>query len=222
MKRIGIIGADEFGSILAIALAELGVEVILIDRDEERIQRHASVVTKAITADATDKTVLAEAGLAECDAVVVTLGDKVEQSVTATLLLKEIKVPRVVVKASSEVHGKILSSLGADQVVFPDGERARRLAKVLAWEMALDYVGLAPGYGILQLDAPWNICGKTLGESKLVENFKVTILLLQHKKGTGVKRKPIVHPGPETVVEAGDRLVIFGADEDLERLAREA
>lgn len=222
MRRIGIIGADEFGSILAITLAELGVEVILIDKDEERIQRRASVVTKAITADATDKTVLAEAGLAECDAVVVTLGDKVEQSVTATLLLKEIKVSRVVAKASSEVHGKILSSLGADQVIFPDGERARRLAQALAWEMALDYVGLAPGYGIVHLDAPWNICGKTLGESELTENFGVTILLLQHKKGTGAKKKPIINPGPETMVEAGDRLVIFGADENLEKLVREA
>ena len=129
MNRVAIIGAGRFGMALAEALSEAGVEVLLVERNGNLVQAALNVVSSAVQGDATNARALEDAGLKECDVAVVAIGGNVEASLLATANCKELNVGTVIAKATSELHGKILEKLGADQVIFPDRESARRLAR---------------------------------------------------------------------------------------------
>lgn len=221
MRRVGIVGAGRFGSALATGLAEKGVEVILLDRDRDTIQRMSSVVAKSVVGDATDKTTLAEAGLGECDVVVVSIGPSMEPSIVATLLLNELKVPSVIAKAYTDVHGKILVSVGANQVVYPDKDRAQRLARTLSGELALDFFEISDGVSVVEMKAPWQFHGKTLSEARVRNRYGVVVLAIRRQEGPNGKRRNIIAPTGDDVIQEGDMLVLFGSNDRLEKLASE-
>ncbi len=131
MNRVAIIGASRFGMALAESLSEDGVEVLLVERNGSLVQAARNVVSSAVQGDATNARALEDAGVTECDAAVVAIGANVESSLLATANCKELGVGTVIAKATSELHGKILEKLGADQVIFPDRESARRLARCI-------------------------------------------------------------------------------------------
>ena len=139
MNRVAIIGAGQFGMALAESLSEAGVEVLLVERNGNLVQSAVNVVASAVQGDATNARALEDAGLKECDVAVVAIGGNVEASLLATANCKELGVPTVISKASSELHGRILKKIGADQVIFPDRESAYRLARsVMDSEAAAD------------------------------------------------------------------------------------
>ena len=139
MNRVAIIGAGQFGMALAESLSEAGVEVLLVERNGNFVQAAINVVSSAVQGDATNARALEDAGLKECDVAVVAIGGNVEASLLATANCKELGVPTVISKASSELHGRILKKIGADQVIFPDRESAYRLARsVMDSEAAAD------------------------------------------------------------------------------------
>ena len=139
MNRVAIIGAGQFGMALAESLSEAGVEVLLVERNGNLVQSAVNVVASAVQGDATNARALEDAGLKECDVAVVAIGGNVEASLLATANCKELGVPTVISKASSELHGRILKKIGADQVIFPDRESAYRLARsVMDSESAAD------------------------------------------------------------------------------------
>ena len=131
MNRVAIIGAGRFGMALAESLSEGGVEVLLVERNGGLVQAARNVVSSAVQGDATNARALEDAGVTDCDAVVVAIGANVESSLLATANCKELGVGTVISKATGEMHGKILEKLGADQVIFPDRESARRLARCI-------------------------------------------------------------------------------------------
>ena len=129
MNRVAVIGASRFGMALAESLSGDGVEVLLVGRNGSLVRAARNVVSSAVQGDATNARALEDAGVTECDAAVVAIGANVESSLLATVNCKELGVRTVIAKATSELHGKILEKLGADQVIFPDRESARRLAR---------------------------------------------------------------------------------------------
>ena len=129
MNRVAIIGAGQFGMALAESLSEAGVEVLLVERNGNLVQSAGNAVSSAVPGEATHAGAREGAGLKECDMAVVAIGANVEASLLATANCKELCVPTVISKASSELHGRILKKIGADQVVFPDRESACRLAR---------------------------------------------------------------------------------------------
>lgn len=220
MKRIGIVGGGSFGAGLAGALTERGVEVLLLDHNREVVDDLAGVVAKAIEGDAAEEGVLAAAGFQECDIAVVAIGSNLESSILAALALKEMKIPYVIAKAQGEMHGKVLKRVGADRVIFPDRDVATRLARSLISPSVLDYMEVADGASVLEISAPLRFIGKTIAESKLRQDFKVTVLVLRRAKKIGNKDEIIITPGPNDLIEAGDILVVFGADEKLRKLEK--
>ncbi len=221
MRRIGIIGAGRFGSALATGLAEKGVEVTLLDRDRDKVQRLSSVVAKAVAGDATDGETLVQAGFGDCDVVVVAIGPGMEASILATQLLKEMNVSTVIAKAGTDTHGKVLSRVGADQVVYVDRERAARLARTLSGESALDYFEISEGVSIVEMKAPWYFCGKSFAESKIRNVRGVTVLAIRRQSRPAERRINIIAPTGDDVIEEDDTLVIFGPNDNLEKLAKE-
>lgn len=218
MKRIGIIGAGRFGMSLAESLANAGTEVLLIDRNRPAMQ-NASEFATALQGDATQQHVLEEAGFSECDVVIVAIGSNMEASIMATANCKELGVPNVVSKATSELHGKILRKIGADSVVYPDRDSAHRLARAIANHAVVDFLEVSEGYSIAEIDVPDGVRGMSLAEADLRKKSGVTVLCIRRADEDPKKPRRIVIPQASDTLEPGDRLIVFGETRKLDALS---
>ena len=218
MKRIGIIGAGRFGMALAESLANAGTEVVLIDRNRPAMQMAGEFAT-ALQGDATQPHVLDEAGFGECDVVVVAIGSNMEASVMATANCKELGVPNVVAKATSELHGKILRRIGADSVIYPDRDSAHRLAMSIANHNVIDFFEVSEGYSIAEIATPEDIRGKTLAEADLRKRTGVTVLCIRRPAADAKKPRKVIVPQADDVLNADDRLIVFGETRKLDSLS---
>ena len=218
MKRIGIIGAGRFGMSLAESLANAGAEVLLLDRNRPAMQL-ASEYANAVQGDATQRHVLEEAGFGECDVVVVAIGSNIEASMMATANCKELGIQDIVAKASSELLGKILRKIGADSVVYPDRDSANRLAKAIANHDVVDFLEVAEGYSIAEIDVPEFAAGKSLAESDVRKKTGLTVLCVRRLAGGSRTDRKVFVPQPSDVLAAEDRLVVFGETKKIDDLS---
>ena len=137
--KVGIVGGGRFGMTLAQSLASNGVDVTLVDADWNVVQSLADSPIRALQGDATNPAVLRDADFGSCDIAVVAIGSALEASTLATINCKDLKIPRVVAKAGSALHGRVLSRVGADNVVYPDRDRAYRLAESILHRNPIDF-----------------------------------------------------------------------------------
>jgi len=210
-KQFAVLGLGRFGTGVVRALAGMGYEVLAVDEDEGRVQCVADLVTHAVQADATDDAAMRSLGLRNFDVAVVGIG-ALEASVLATAILKELGVKYVVAKATSELHGKVLERVGADQVVFPERDMGTRVAHNLVSGNLVDYLELAPGVSIIEAVARKSFVGKSLGELALRSRYGVNVLAI--RRGEAIN----LGPGADDVIQEGDILVAMGRDPDLEAL----
>jgi trk system potassium uptake protein TrkA len=217
-KQVAIIGLGRFGVGLANTLLGMGYDVLALDVDEERVQAVASQISRAIHADATDEAVLRGLGIDKFDVAIVSMGSDIEHSVLTTILLRKLGVPLIVARADNELHGTILDKIGADKVIYPEREMGTRVAHGLTLTSVLDYMSIAPSYGVAKIDPPNTFVGRTLSELGLGPEGKweVAVLLLQRE------REIIVSPDRMEVVKPDDVLIVSGNDSRLEQLLTEA
>jgi trk system potassium uptake protein TrkA len=222
MKKLSfaVIGLGRFGSAMAITLTELGQEVIGIDGNEERVQRHADVIGSAVQLDATDERALRTAGIQDVDVAVISIGENIEASLLAVMLVKDLGVPRVIAKAVSPLHGRILERIGVDRVIFPEREMAMRVAHSLVVAGVLDYIELSRDFSIIEMPAPDEFAGKSLKDLQLRNRFGLTLIAIKRKTGTGDGEVTNVAPDADDVINAGDVLSLLGSNERLGQLDR--
>lgn len=210
-ERVTVIGLGRFGTSVAKTLAELGYEVLAIDRDERTVAVASEYVTLAAQGDGTDQDLLEQLNVPDSDVVVVAQGENLEASVLSTLLLKKLKVPWVVSKAKTTLHGELLHKVGADRVVFPEMDAGIRLAHSLGVRHITDYITLSNTGGIAKIEAPANLVGHTIESLMKDREGKLNVLLI--KRGTQL----ITVPHFQETIRPMDELVIVGADVDIAR-----
>lgn len=211
---IAVIGLGRYGSSVASTLAEMGIEVLAIDSNEDKVQKFMNMVTHAVVADATDMDAMKSLGIRNADIAVVTMASDLRSSILATMVLKELGVPYVVSKARDQLHGKALEKVGADRVVYPEMEAGMRLARILTSTNIVEQIDLDPNYSILELLAPDHIVGKSLKDLDLRAKFGVNIMAVRTNGNV------VVAPGGENVVKKGDILVAIGHNDNLDRLKK--
>lgn len=212
MKRqFAVIGLGRFGSSVAKTLYSMGRQVLAIDLDEERVRANIQFATRAVAADASDEQVLRSLAIRNFDVVIVGIGGDVQASIMSTLMLKELGVKYVVVKAQSELHGKVLYRVGADRVVFPERDMGFRVAQNLISSNILEYIELSPDVSMIEIVAPDHIIGKELQQLDLRNRFNINVIALKH--GNDVNITPRAYDR----ISQGDILVVVGLKEDLRR-----
>jgi trk system potassium uptake protein len=209
-----VIGLGRFGDAAARALVQLGNEVMAIDSDEERVNEIAPAVTRAMQLDATDPDALRAVGAADFEYAIVAISGGVEASIYATMALKELGVPYVIAKAATRLHGAILQRAGADRVVFPEREMGQRVAHSFNVRDVIDYLDVAPDFGIVKVRPPASFIGRTFGELALGERLGLTPVAL--RRGDAVTP----NPAGDTRIAEGDELILIGRDDHLAELAR--
>jgi trk system potassium uptake protein TrkA len=216
MGRYCVIGLGNFGFHVAKALYEGGHEVVAVDQDREKVQRIQECASYAMQGDAANKEFLSGQGIGELDAVVVSTGERSHLSTLITLYLRELKVPRILVKALDEDHGRILEKVGATDIIFPEKDMAVRTARSLSSPNVLEYLPLAEDYSIAEVGPPAHFLGKTLIELDLRRKFNVTIIGIKDVL-TDVF---VAVPPPTYVIKDSDLLIFIGKAEDVERACR--
>ena len=211
--NVAVIGLGRFGSSLALELVKGGHQVLGIDNDDKIVQSLAGELTHVVTANTTDEDTLKELGLADLDCAVVAIGADLEASILTTSLLLQIGVKQLWVKANSTAHGRILEQIGAHHVIFPEYEMGRRVAHMVTGE-SLDYVQIDEDFVMVKSVCPPSFDGKNLAELKIRSNYKVTVVAVNH--GNGVYDPAF----PETVLKAGDHLVVAGGKKALDEFVQ--
>lgn len=207
-KNFVVIGCGRFGRAIATTLYKLGHDVLAIDSNEEIIQNIAGDVTKAVTSQI-DEQVLREIGVPNCDVAIVSMGSDIESSVITTLLLKEMKIPYIVCKASTEIHEKILYKIGADRVVSPERDSGIKIAKNLVSDNILDKIDLDPDYAIFELITPKSWIGKSLIELNVRKEYNLNVVAI--KKDDDF----VITPNPEEPLKENDIILLLGEKKNL-------
>jgi trk system potassium uptake protein len=210
-KQFAIIGLGNFGFYLATELFKKGHEVLGIDINPKLVQEIRDWVSRAVIADATDPQALKELELKKMDAVVVCIGSILNNSILATLNVKDLGVNRVVAKAVSEAHGRILRKIGADEIYFPEKDLALTAAQRLDNPNVLDYLPFMEGYSIVQLAPPSSFTGKSLIELDLINRLGVQVIAIKEL----VPENVVLIPTGHFVVKESDVLILLGPDDAL-------
>lgn len=213
MKKFLILGLGRFGRSLALALTKHNAEVMVMDKKEENVQSIRDEVTYAVIGDCTEREALEKIGADNFDAVIVCMGEPLENSIMATVLLKELGAAKIIVKGQNEMHAKVLRMVGADKVILPEGDMGRRLAQLLTTDTFLDYMQLSPTHSIIEMAVPKDWIGKSIIELDVRKRFGINILAVKKQNGT-IDAAPMA----ETVFTNEDILVVLGEKERLERL----
>ena len=213
-KQFAVIGMGRFGTSVAQSLARLGYEVLAIDVSGARIQDVVNKVTHAVAADSTDEEALRALGLRNFDVVVVAIGQDIQASILTTIILKELGVPYIIAKAQNELHGKVLSKIGADKVIFPERDMGHRVAHSLISPNLIDFIELSDDYSIVELEAPPVMIGKNLKQLDIRARFRCNVMAIK----TGGRMN--IAPNAEDSIREGDVLVIVGRNGDLAKLER--
>lgn len=215
MARFAVIGLGRFGATLASRLYELGHEVLGVDVDEELVQACRDRMSEVAVLDVRDKSQVRALGLKDFDTVIISVGEHLEASTLAALYCKEMGV-KVIARAVSEDHGKILDALGVDEVLYPERDMAQRLAERLSSKNLLDFVSLGPDFSIIEVATPASFLGKTLAELDIRRRFGVHVIALRDVLTETVT----LAPPPDVKLRDSDVLVVLGGREELERFQR--
>ena len=209
-----VIGLGRFGSAAARELMQLGHEVLAIDDSEDKVNEMAAEVTHAVQLDASDEQALRDVGAADFEHAIVAISSNTEASIFATMALKNLGVGNVIAKAATPLHGKILERVGASRVVYPEREMGARVGHSFSIPHVLDYIDVAPRFGIVKVQPPAAFVGKTLREIDIPGQLSLTPIAL--RRGNNVT----VNPHRDERITADDELILIGLDEKLELLER--
>lgn len=210
--NVVVIGLGRFGGQVADSLVRLGHEVLGIDENGLIVQRWADRLTHVVQADSTDNDALRQLGVAEFHRAVVGIGTDIEASVLTVLALTEVGVREIWAKAISAKHGKILRSVGANHVIYPESAMGDRVAHLITSKM-LDFIEFDDGFAIAKVRAPREAYDRTLAEAALRTRYGITVV--------GVKRPGVdfVYALPDTVVPAGAVLIVAGKTDVVQQFA---
>lgn len=215
MEQFMVIGLGNFGFNVASALSKAGKQVIAVDLNSKKAEEISDKVRKAVTVDIRDKKALSELiSSNKVDVAIVSLGNRLEASILATVYLKELEVGRIIAKASNEDHGTILRAVGANEVIFPEQEMAHKLAMRLVSPNFIDYIPMAEEYGIIELAVPDEFIGKTLIELQLRNKYNVEVIAIKNV----ISNKFIIVPGGNYKIEPDTVMVIVGKSEDIKKI----
>jgi trk system potassium uptake protein TrkA len=213
-RQFVVVGLGRLGISMVGTLDSLGHEVLAIDKREDVIQSLADELPNVhlVATDATDEATVRGLNVEGFDAAAVMIGENhLEAGILATATLKEVGVPRIVARATGGIHARVLEKVGADRVIQPEREIGEQLARTMASPVVLDYVDLGDDEALIESQVPRAWLDKSLSELDLSQKFGLTVLALKPKG------RPGSLPRGDTVLHAGDVLVVGGSKKALDR-----
>jgi len=213
-KEFAVIGLGRFGGSICRALAEEGMEVMAIDSNEDRVNEYSMIASHAVVGDTTDESVVKSLGIRNFDHVIVAIGENIHASILTTLILKELGVNKITVKAQNDYHEKVLRKIGADQVVHPERDMGKRIAHNIVSNNVLDYLELSDEHSIVEIVANESLTGHTIIDLDIRAKYGINIVAIKRNS------EIIVSPKANEKIQLNDVLIVIGADIDINRFEK--
>jgi trk system potassium uptake protein TrkA len=209
---VAVLGLGRFGASVARELVRRGTEVLGIDSNARVAQTYADELTHAAVADTTDPEALRQLDVPDFQRAVVGIGNDLEGSILTTAVLVDLAIPNIWARAVSRQHGRILERVGAHHVVLPDHDMGERVAHLVTGRM-MDYIEFEDDFAMIKTVAPSDILDKPLSDTGVRTRDRITVV--------GVKRPghDFTYATQDTVVHAGDLLIVSGKINDVEAFA---
>ncbi len=206
----GIIGLGRFGFALAEELAAHNCELIVIDKEEETVNAAAAFADNAHIIQGLTKESLEQAGIQNCDVVIIGIAEKIDVCILTTLHVKRLGVKRIIVKAMTAEQGDILEMMGAE-VVFPERDMAVRLANKLVAPNLLDYIALSEDVNITEIEVTEKVAGHSILSLNVRRNYGLNVIAI--KRGHQVE----IDFSPDFVLHARDIIIVIGRKENIRK-----
>ena len=207
-----VIGLSDFGMHVVRSLALSSVELLVIDRDEKKLEEVSDIVLNTVCADAANPDVLSQLGISEFDGAVIDAEQDLERKVLITMQLKDLGVPYIIVKAVNELEGRVLHKVGADRVVQPDREVGIRVANQIVKGNYFEAIELPPDYSISDFAVPPAWFDQSIRELEIRAKHGVTVLSIHR----GEER--YLNPAPDFVLQSGDIAILLGGVGEMNQL----
>lgn len=213
-KDYAVIGLGRFGGSICRELSREGKQVLAIDIDEAKVNEFKNIASHAVILDSTDEESLKEIGIHNFEHVIVAIGDSLQASILTTVILTDLHVERITVKAQNDYHEKILRKLGVDRVIHPERDMGRRIAQNIISNNILDFLDLSDDHSIVEVKTGKKMIGKSLIDLDIRANFGCNVMAI--KSGETID----VSPSPEYVFKPDDILLVIGSDDDIHRFEK--
>lgn len=211
-EQVLVIGLGQFGMSLARTLNEKGFQVIAVDIDQKLVNEAANFATDAICLNAIDEMSLSKLSPKDRDLVICSIGAK-EPSILTVALLKQMGCENIIARASETIHVRILKAIGAKQVINPELEYGKRFANRILFKNIF-FDNTSDGLDLLEIPVQQFMIDKTLVELKLPDRYKIIVAGV-------IKDNKLMRPMPKEALKEGDRLLVTGNFEDIERMIEE-
>ena len=212
LKSYAVFGLGRFGRKVALTLYNLGADVMVVDRDQELLEKFSGHSTYAIQADLSDPEDIKGLGLENTDVVIVAMGSDLTSSIMSVMVSKEVGVPYVMAKAADERMGSILEKVGADKVIFPEEETAARTARKLMSDTFLEFFDIDDNLCLLEMKPKKEWVGKNLIELNLREKYSINVVAI--KSHSGMKS----YIDPKKPLKEDTELLVIAEKDDLNKL----
>lgn len=209
-KSFAVIGMGRFGQSVVEELIKKEADVLVIDKDPERISKMSQIATHAVTLDTTDVQALKEVGINSIDCVIVAIGKDLQSSILTTLILKDLGVDMVIVKVQNADHAKVVGKLGADEIIQPEQQSGKRLASKIVSDNVLDYIDLNDSHSFIVVNATNKIIDSTIINLDVRNRFKINVVAVR-------RDEDVIIPNADTMIEQGDQLLLIGNNNDLDK-----
>lgn len=214
MKSFLVIGTGSLGRHLCRELANAGCEVMAVDTNEAAMADILNVVVSSRVCDCTKPEVIESFGVEDFDACFVCVGNAFQNCLEITDLLKTYGAKKVYSAADRDIEPKFLLRNGADKVIYPEQDIARRIAGMESSNSIFDYINISDDYAIFEIEVLDKWIGKTIIDIDFRKRYNLNIIA--YKKGDEV------HPelGGDYVFKADEHLLVLGHKEDVKRIAK--
>ncbi|HJE87291.1 MULTISPECIES: potassium channel family protein [Lactobacillaceae] len=212
-KSFAVLGLGRFGQSVVETLAETHQDVLAVDVQEAPVNEMTEIATQTLVADTRDEEVLRELNIDTFDYVIVGIGNNMEASILTTMLAKELGAEKVIAKAETSDHGRVLKRVGADQVIFPERDMGHSIVRKLLSNHILNFIDLSDKYTLAEvvITDP-TFVNQNLIDLNLRKRFDLTIIAIQHGQ------KINISPQPTDMVQLHDVLTVVGPIEHVEAL----
>jgi len=189
-KSYAVFGLGRYGLAVARELVNSGAEILAVDINESVVNSVIGELPYCKCADITNEDNLRRLGVSDMDVVIIAMASNLEASVMAVMLCKEVGVKHVIVKCANEMHRRILSRVGADQVLIPEMESGTRLAKNLLSAGFLDVMELSDDVSLIEMEVKPEWVGKSLIELNLRKKFSINVVAIRSGVHTQIEIDP--------------------------------
>lgn len=222
--KVVVIGLGNFGMSVAIHLSNTGNEVIVADRDMQKIEQIKDKVAHAVALDATNEAAYQALPLNNTDLAIIAIGERNGAAIMSTAILKKLTSAKIIARSASALEDTILEAMGVDQIIHPEQEYAERFTKKINLKGSIDNFEIDDDYLVSEIEVLNSLIGKTIQETTFREKYNLNIITIIRKKrqnnilGRKIEKREVVGiPTPDKVFQNGDILVVFGKDDDIKK-----